>query len=71
MKPFNCLRQPIYNDWIFYLWLFSEVAIIPNTLGGGYGVLAGVIDFLIGSIIQWVFFLRLPVSIRNRVTKKQ
>jgi hypothetical protein len=68
-KLFSMLDQPISKDWIFYLWLASLVAIIPGTLTSSQGG-GGLVSFLIGVVIQYFVFLRLPVAIRNGMRKK-
>jgi hypothetical protein len=68
-KLFSMLDQPISKDWIFYLWIVSIIAIIPGTLtselNGG-----GLASFLIGVVIQYLFFLVLPATIRKVIRKK-
>jgi hypothetical protein len=68
-KLFSMLDQPISKDWIFYLWLVSLVAIIPGTLASSQGG-GGLLSFLIGVVIQYFVFLRLPVAIRSGMRKK-
>ena len=68
-KLFSMLDQPISKDWIFYLWLVSLVAIVPGTLGSSQGG-GGLLSFLLGVIVQYFVFLRLPVLIRNGMRKK-
>jgi len=68
-KLFSMLDQPISKDWIFYLWLVSLVAIVPSTLTSSQGG-GGLFSFLIGVVVQYFIFLRLPVLIRNGMRKK-
>jgi len=68
-KLFSMLDQPITKDWIFYLWLLSLLAIVPGTLTSSQGG-GGLISFLIGVVVQYFVFLRLPVVIRNGMRKK-
>lgn len=64
------LDKPIYKDWIFYLWLFSIVLIIPGTLasnknGGGAG------SFIVGVTFQTLLLLVLPSAIRSHLRNKR
>lgn len=65
-KLFSMLDQPISKDWILYLWIASLVAIVPGTLTSSQGG-GGLMSFLIGVVVQYFVFLRLPVIIRNKV----
>jgi hypothetical protein len=71
MKLFDCLDKPYYKDWIFYLWIFAEVSVIPSTLGAHSGGAAGLIDFILASLFQYFLFLRVPVLIRNSVRDRK
>ncbi len=68
-KLFSMLDQPITKDWIFYLWLLSLLAIVPGTLTSSQGG-GGLFSFLIGVVVQYFVFLRLPVVIRDAIRKK-
>ena len=63
------LDQPISKDWIFYLWIVSIIAIIPGTLSSELNG-GGLASFLIGVVIQYLFFLVLPASTRKVIRKK-
>jgi hypothetical protein len=71
MKLFEGLDKPYFKDWIFYLWILGEIAIVPRTLGAGYGGVAGLIDFIFGSIFQYLLFMRLPIFIRETIRQRQ
>ena len=68
-KLFSMLDQPISKDWIFYLWIVSIIAIIPGTLSSELNG-GGLASFLIGVVIQYLFFLVLHASIRKVIRKK-
>ena len=63
------LDQPISKDWIFYLWIVSIIAIIPGTLSSELNG-GGLASFLIGVVIQYLFILVLPATIRKVIRKK-
>jgi hypothetical protein len=66
------LNQPIAKDWILYFWIISVIATIPVTLGSeGAGGVAGLLDFLIGIAVQYFFFLRVPVFIRDKIRNRR
>ena len=71
MKLFEGLDEPYFKDWIFYLWIVGEIAIVPRTLGGGYERIAGLIDFIFGSIFQYLLFMRLPIFIRENIRQRR
>ena len=68
MKVFSVLDQPIAKDWILYLWIFSEISIIPMTLGGDGG---SILYFGFASVIQYFCFLQLPAAIRRSVRSRK
>lgn len=68
-RIFSSLDKPIYKDWIFYLWLFSLVAVIPQNLTLEFSM-SGLIDFVIAVLVQSLFFLLLPAKVRKRFRNK-
>jgi len=72
MKKFflSGLDTPFTKDWIFWLWVVSIVAIIPQTLGKEGGA-AGLINFVIAVFVQWCIFLQVPAFIRAMVRKNK
>lgn len=71
MKLLDCLDKPFFKDWIFYLWIFAEFSVVPNTLGGHYGGVAGLIDFVLAAVFQYFLFLRVPALIRDSVRDRR
>ena len=74
--PFKLLRQPIYEDWIFWLWLLSLLALllpavnsISRNDSSELNISAGAIDFLIGFIVQTIVFLAIPGVLRKRTSR--
>lgn len=64
------LNKPIYKDWILYLWLFSIILIIPGTLASNKNG-GGAESFLIGVMVQTLFLLVLPSSIRSYLRNRR
>ncbi len=71
LSPFN---ESVFEDPIFYLWLFGELAALMLFMknnsdnvaaGNSINPTSGVIDFLFGFLIQWSLFAALPAYIRN------
>jgi hypothetical protein len=60
------LDQPIYKDWILYLWLFCVLSLIPNITWSS-NVFVAILDFAVGVVVQYWIFLRVPVAIRRSV----
>ena len=71
IQIFSMLDQPIAKDWILYFWIVTVIVTIPVTLGSeGAGGVSGLFDFIIGIAIQYFFFLRVPVFIRNKIRNR-
>jgi len=66
---FHTLDQPIYKDWVFYLWIVSIITIVPTTLGSGAWIVS-LLDFTFGLIVQYFVFLRIPAWVRTRIRER-
>lgn len=70
MEKKSLFITPIYKDWVFYLWIFSVISILPTISANGGGV-AGLIDLAFGMFIQAAFFLYAPAYLRSRIKKRK
>ena len=72
-KLFDGLDKPIFKDWIFYLFLASLVSQLNTALtpAPGKSPIAGLLLVLIiGVPVSYLFFLFLPVKLRNNYRNK-
>ena len=72
-KLFDGLDKPIFKDWIFYLFLASLASQLNNavTPAPGKSPIAGLLLVLIiGVPASYLFFLFLPVKLRNNYRNK-